>query len=286
MSDRVAIVTDSTAYLPKECLEQYRISVTPLSVIWGDQAYMDGVEILPDDFYKRLAHSKTMPTTSQVTPAALKIAFESLLLQGYDVLGVFLSSKISGTVESAIQARGMLPYAAGNIVIVDSLWTTMAMGLPVLTAARAAQAGGSLEACQRVVENACAHTGVLFVVDTLEFMRRGGRIGGAQAFLGTILNIKPVLEMREGRIEALEKIRTKQKANRRILDIVAERLKGKENIRVAVTHANAEMEARALLDAAREELNPIETFCCPLSPVIGTHVGPGTVALSFTSDIP
>jgi DegV family protein with EDD domain len=286
MPNQVAIITDSTAYLPKECLEEYRISVTPLSVIWGDQAYMDGVDILPDEFYKRLAHSKTMPTTSQVTPAAMKIAFESLLLQGYDVLGIFLSSKISGTVESAIQARGMLPYAAENIVIVDSLWTTMAMGLPVLAAARAAEAGEDLEACRRVTENACAHTGVLFVVETLEFMRRGGRIGGAQAFLGTVLNIKPVLEMREGRIEALEKVRTKPKAVRHILDIAAQRLQGRPNIRVAVTHANAEVEALALLEAARVDLNPVETFCCPLSPVIGTHVGPGTLALSFTSDIP
>jgi DegV family protein with EDD domain len=226
-----------------------------------------------------------MPTTSQVTPAAMKLAFESLLLQGYDVLGIFLSSKISGTVDSAIQARSLLPYAAENITIVDSLWTTMAMGLPVLAAARAAQAGEDLEACREITERACAHTGVLFVVETLEFMRRGGRIGGAQALLGTVLNIKPVLEMRDGRIEALEKIRTKQKALRRMLDLVAQRLRGKPNIRLAVTHANTEAEAHGLLEQARQELQPIETFCCPLSPVIGTHVGPGTVALSFTSDI-
>jgi DegV family protein with EDD domain len=285
MPNKVAILTDSTAYLPEECLKQYNISVMPLSVIWGDQIYLDGVDILPGEFYKRLIESKVMPTTSQVTPAAIYSTFRSLLERGYDVLGVFLSSKISGTVQSAIQAREMISGAQKKIVIVDSLQTTMAMGLPVLTAARAAQAGEGLAECQKIAETACAHSGVLFVVETLEFMRRGGRIGGAQALLGTVLNIKPVLEMRDGRIEAVEKVRTKQKAIQHMLDIVTERLAGKASIRLAVTHANAEAEALALLESARVVLDPVETFSCPLSPVIGTHVGPGTLALNYISGV-
>jgi len=285
MSNKVAILTDSTAYLPEECKKQYNISVTPLSVIWGHQVYLDGVDIMPGEFYKRLVDSKVMPTTSQVTPAVMQSAFQSLLEQGNDVLGVFLSSKISGTVQSAIQARDMIPGAEKKITIVDSLWTTMAMGLPVLTAARAAQAGEGLAECQKITEVACAHSGVLFVVETLEFMRRGGRIGGAQALLGTVLNIKPVLEMRDGRIEAVQKVRTKQKAIQHMLDIVSERVKGKGPIRLAVTHANAEVEAFSLLESSRAELDPVETFICPLSPVIGTHVGPGTLALNYMSGI-
>jgi DegV family protein with EDD domain len=285
MPNKVAIVTDSTAYLPQECLKGYNISVTPLSVIWGEEVYLDGVDIQPDEFYKRLVASKVMPTTSQVTPAALQSAFQSLLEQGYDVLGIFLSSKISGTVQAAMQARDMLGSAENKIAIVDSLWTTMAMGLPVLTAARAAEAGENLIECQRVAENACAHSGVLFVVETLEFMRRGGRIGGAQALLGTVLNIKPVLEMREGRIEAVERVRTKQKAIQHMLDIVTERIRGKAPIRLAVTHANAETEASSLLESACDRFNPVERFSCPLSPVIGTHVGPGTLALNYMSGI-
>jgi DegV family protein with EDD domain len=161
----------------------------------------------------------------------------------------------------------------------------MAMGLPILTAARAAQAGEKLGECQKVAEEACANSGVLFVVETLEFMRRGGRIGGAQALLGTVLNIKPVLEMRDGRIEAVERVRTKQKANQRMLDIVMERVTGKTPIRLAVTHASAETEALSLLESACAQLHPIETFSCPLSPVIGTHVGPGTLALNYMSGI-
>lgn len=285
MPNKVAVVTDSTAYLPQECLKQYNISVTPLSVIWGDQIYLDGVDILPSEFYKRLADSKIMPTTSQVTPAVMQSTFQSLLEHGYDVLGIFVSSKISGTFQSAVQACEMLEGSANRIALVDSLWVTMALGWPVLTAARAASAGENLSECQMVAENACRHSGVLFVVETLEFMRRGGRIGGAQALLGTVLNIKPVLEMRDGRIEAVEKVRTKQKAIQHMLDVVAEHLKGKTNIRVAVTHANSEAEASALLETAKGQFNPVETFCCPLSPVIGTHVGPGTVALNYISGI-
>jgi DegV family protein with EDD domain len=116
-------------------------------------------------------------------------------------------------------------------------------------------------------------------------MRRGGRIGGAQALLGTMLNIKPVLEMREGRIEAVERVRTKQKAIQHMLHIVTERLKGKSPIRLAVTHANSEVEALSLLESARTQLDPVETCFCPLSPVIGTHVGPGTLALNFMSGV-
>jgi DegV family protein with EDD domain len=285
MSNKVAIVTDSTAYLPEEVLKQYNISITPLSVIWGDNVYRDGVDILPSDFYKRLANSKIMPTTSQVTPAVMQSKFESLLEQGYDVLGIFVSSKISGTFQSAVQARDLIAGSENKIALVDSLWTTMAMGMPVLTAARAANAGENLSECENIAKNACAHSGVLFVMETLEFMRRGGRIGGAQALLGSVLNIKPVLEMRDGVIEAVDKVRTKQKAIQRAVEVVSQRIKGKVPIRLAVTHANSEVDALSMLESARAELNPVETFFCPLSPVIGTHTGPGTVALNYMSEI-
>lgn len=279
--NNVAVVTDSTAYLPQTCIDQYHIHVTPLSVIWGGEIYRDGVDIQPAQFYERLPRAKVMPTTSQSTPAAMLETFQSLLDRGYDVLGVFISSKISGTIQSAIQARAMLNGNAQRIAIVDSLSTTMAMGWPVLTAARAAQAGENLAECQKIAEQACKNSGVLFVVETLEFLRRGGRIGGAQAFLGTVLNIKPVLEMRDGRIEAVEKIRTKQKAIRHVVDLVTDRLSSRTPVRLAVTHANAEADASLMLNTAQSAMDPVETMLCPLSPVIGTHAGPGTVALNY-----
>ena len=282
---KVAIVTDSTAYIPNALQQQLNITVVPLTLIWGEESYEDGVDMMPDDFYKRMENSKVIPTTSQATIASMKNAFERLLAEGQDVLGIFISSKLSGTVESAMQAREMLPKGQDRIAILDSLATTMALGWPVLTAARAAEAGESLVECQKLAEKARDQTGVMFVVETLEYLRRGGRIGGAQAMLGTILNIKPLLELQDGRIESVEKIRTKGKALSRMLDLVEEKVAGRTPIRLATVHANAEAEALTLLETARQRFNPIESLHSPLSPVIGTHAGPGTVALAFMTGI-
>ena len=278
---KVAIVTDSTAYIPDEMLKQYNITVVPLILIWGEENFRDGIDMQPGEFYKRLASSKVMPTTSQATVLSMQDAFERLVEQGYDVLGIFISSKLSGTIQSAIQAREMMTNGKEKVVILDSLATIMAMGWPVLTAARAAQAGENLGECLKIAEKARDQTGVLFVVETLEFLRRGGRIGGAQALLGTVLNIKPLLELREGRIESVEKIRTKKKALEMMLDMAEERMAGRLPVRLATIHANAEAEALALLETARNRFHPAESLQSVLSPVIGTHAGPGTVALAY-----
>ena len=278
---KVAIITDSTAYLPSDVLKKNAITVTPQILIWGDETFQDGVDIQPDDFYKRLATAKVMPTTSQVAIVTMKDTFEKLLEAGYDVLGIFLSAKLSGTMQSANQAKEMLPKAGNKLVVMDSETTAMAMGFHVLTVARAAQAGASLPECQKLAEEARKHTGVFFVVDTLEFLRRGGRIGGAQALLGSALNIKPLLELRDGRIESVEKVRTKSKAIARMIELVAEKTKGHAPIRLATLHANAEAEAKAALETASALLHPVEQVLASVSPVIGTHAGPGTVGLAY-----
>jgi DegV family protein with EDD domain len=278
---KVAIVTDSTAYLPDDLLKLYSITVTPQILIWGDETFLDGVDIQPNEFYQKLETAKTMPTTSQVAIVTMKDAFDKLLSSGYDVLGIFLSAKLSGTMQSALQAKEMLPKAGSRLVVSDSNSTSMAMGFHVLTAARAAQAGASLAECQKLAEEARKHTGVFFVVDTLEFLRRGGRIGGAQAMLGSALNLKPLLELRDGRIESIEKVRTKGKAINRMIDLVIERTAGREPIRLATLHANAEVEAKSALEAAAAQLNPVEQILACVSPVIGSHAGPGTVGLAY-----
>ncbi len=278
---KVAIVTDSTAYLPSDVLKEYSITVTPQILIWGDETFQDGVDIQPDEFYRKLETAKVMPTTSQVAIVTMKSAFETLLEAGYDVLGIFISAKLSGTMQSAIQAREMLPKAASKIVLVDSNSTAMAMGFQVLTVARASKAGANLVDCQKLAEETRNHTGVYFVVDTLEFLRRGGRIGGAQALLGSVLNFKPLLELRDGRIESIEKIRTKGKAINRMIDLVVERTAGRTPVRLATLHANAENEARAALEEAAGRLNPVEQVLASLSPVVGSHAGPGTIGLAY-----
>ncbi len=283
---KVAILTDSTAYLPENLIRQYGISVVPLSIIWDGTSYRDGIDIQPADFYTRLRTSRSLPTTSQVTAPDIQCAFEQLL-QGSDrLLGIFLSGRFSGTYEAALQAREMIPGGRDSIAVVDSRLTTVAMALPVLAAARAAAAGESLASCTQVAEEARDRSGVLFVVETLEFLRRGGRIGGATALLGTVLNIKPLLGMHDGQIEAVEKVRTKRLALERMLDVVVERVGKQKPVRIATAHANAEGEAELLLRHGCDRLNPVETFCCPLSPVVGAHVGPGTVAMAYMAGMP
>lgn len=278
---KIALVTDSTAYIPSDLVEQYNLTVTPQVLIWGEETYEDGVDIQPDEFYERLKISKTMPTTSQVSIATMKSTFEDLIEKGYDVLGIFLSAKLSGTIQSAIQAKEMMGNAGEKVTFIDSMSTAMAMGFQVLAVARAVEDGSSLKDAVALAEKAREHTGVYFAVDTLEFLHRGGRIGGAQRFLGTALNLKPVLAIQDGRVEAVERIRTKSKALERVLELVAEQVQGKTPIHLATLHASAEEEAKTLLDKASKELNATESILTTVSPVVGTHAGPGTVGLAY-----
>jgi DegV family protein with EDD domain len=161
----------------------------------------------------------------------------------------------------------------------------MAMGFQVLATARAVEDGANMEEAIALAEKATEHTGVYFAVDTLEFLHRGGRIGGAQRFLGTALNMKPVLAVIDGRVEAVERIRTKGKALERVLELVMEQTKGKKSIRLATLHAAAEDEAKTLLEKASKEMNAVESILSTVSPVVGTHAGPGTVGLAYMAEM-
>ncbi|MCX6079270.1 MAG: DegV family protein [Chloroflexi bacterium] len=282
---KVAIVTDSTAYIPKDIIDQYKITVVPLVLIWGEQTYEDGVSIQPDEFYQRLSTAKILPTTSQASIINMQSAFAGLIEQGFEVLGIFLSSKLSGTMQSAIQARELLASGQEKVVIIDSNSTAMAMGFQVLAAARAAEAGASLNDCVQLVNKARECSGVYFVVDTLEFLHRGGRIGGAQRLLGTALNLKPILALQDGKVEAMERIRTKNKAIDRLIEIIAAETAGKSLVRLALLQANVPVEGRELLERATKIINPIESIFTSLSPVVGSHTGPGTLGLAYMTGI-
>jgi len=279
--DKIALVTDSTAYIPNELVKAHHITVVPLILIWEEKSYRDGVDIQPGEVYTRLKTAKTMPTTSQAPIAAMQIVFQELINQGFDVLGLFLSAKLSGTIQSAIKAREALGSAGEKVHILDSNATAMAMGFPVLAAARAAEQGASMNDCIALAEEACRHVGVYFVVETLEFLYRGGRIGGATRFIGSALNLKPILALKDGRVEAEDRVRTKSKALDRVLELAKGQVKDKLNIRVATLHANAEVEAVELLDRATKQMGAIESILSSVSPVVGVHAGPGTVGLAF-----
>jgi DegV family protein with EDD domain len=161
----------------------------------------------------------------------------------------------------------------------------MAMSFQVLAVARALEAGASLKDAVAITENARNHSGIYLIPETLEFLHRGGRIGGAQRFLGTLLNMKPVLELRDGRVEPVDRVRTKSKAHDRMIELVGERVNGKSNIRVATLHANAAEDAKAVLAKAIQAFNPVENIFAEVSPTVGTHAGPGTVGLAFMTDL-
>ncbi|GMR09728.1 MAG: DegV family protein [Anaerolineae bacterium] len=277
---KTAFVTDSTAYIPPSQVKQFDINVIPQVLIWDEETLLDGIDIQPTAFYERLKDSKTMPTTSQAPIGTFKEVFEPLVEEGRPVLAILVSDKLSGTIQSAEQAKALFPEA--TIVTVDSEATAMAMGFQVLAAARAAREGKSFEEVTEIARQAKLRTGVVFVVDTLEFLHRGGRIGGASRLLGTALNLKPILELQDGVIEAVDRVRTRSKAQARLLDLLEERIDGRPNLRLAVLHAAAEERARNLLEVAANRFNPIETVFSDLSPVVGTHVGPGTLGLCYS----
>jgi DegV family protein with EDD domain len=279
----VAIVTDSTAYLPKDLVEKYSISVAPQVLIFGEDEYRDGVDIQPSEFYTRLATAEVMPTTSQVAVTDFKAIFEKLHAEGNEILAVLVSDQLSKTSNSADLAKQMIP--AATIEIVNSESVAMALGFQVLAAARTAENGGALADCKAAALAAKEKTGVVFAVDTLEFLHRGGRIGGASRFLGTALKLKPLLEVSNGKVEPIERVRTSKKAHARLLEIISERVAGLDGeVHLAALHANAVEESRELLARASKQLGAIETIYSEVSPVVGTHCGPGTIGIAYMVD--
>lgn len=280
---KVALVTDSVTYLPQEYLDKYTIQVVPMNIIWEGQELRDGIDIQPTEFYNRLKTTRVLPTTSQPSPAVMKEAFEVLLAQGYDVLGIFISHKLSGTYTSAVQAQAMLP--GQNVVVIDSLSGSMGAGWPIIKTAQAAEQGADLEECIAIAEYALQNIGIFLMVETLEYLHRGGRIGTAQRFIGTALNFKPILEVKDGEFFGLERVRTQRKALNRLVDLMVERVADRSPVNLAVLHANAFEVARELLDKAASRVKVELTSISEVSPAVGVHLGPGTVGLAFMAGV-
>jgi DegV family protein with EDD domain len=278
---KIAVVTDSTTYMPPDLVKKHKISVAPQVLIWGDQTYKDGVDMESREFFTRLKTAKVMPSTSQVAVVSFQEVFQDLVEKGFEVLALLVSSKLSGTVQSAMQAKELMGSAGEKVNVVDSQSVAMALGFQVLAVARALEDGASLQDAIALAEKSYQYTGVSFAVDTLEFLHRGGRIGGAQRFLGTMLNMKPILAIQDGRVEGIDRIRTKNKAHDRVLELTVEKVAGRTPVRLATLHANAAEDAKALLVRAEEALHPVESVFTEVSPTVGTHTGPGTVGLAF-----
>ncbi|MEU2625886.1 DegV family protein [Kitasatospora sp. NPDC007106] len=276
MPGHLALVTDSTAYLPQDVVDRHRIEVVPLSVVVGDEVLTEGVEISPKDVAEAL-RAKRRVTTSRPNPENFAAAYRAAAEAGATgVVSVHISSELSGTYEAAkLAAAG----AEIPVEVVDSRLVGMALGHCVLTAAQAAEAGlGPAEAAAEAVRRSSLSSG-FFYVDTLEHLRRGGRIGAARALLGSALAVKPLLHLSGGRIEPLEKVRTASRAIARLEEIAVERA-GDAEVDIAVHHLAAEDRAEPLAERLRERVPGLrDLYVGEVGAVIGAHVGPGLLAV-------
>ena len=276
---KIAVVTDSTAYIPEQALSGLSVPVIPVWLIWGDEHFRDGVDIDPPAFYRRLQKAKAFPTTSQPSPGEFVDFFRQVGAGADAIVGVFVTSKLSGTVANAQAVQAQLSEL--TIRVVDSLSVSMGLGFMALAAARAAAAGKSLDEVVAAAEDMRDRVHLLFTVDTLEYLHRAGRIGGAKRLLGTALSIKPLLHFEDGVIEPLAQVRTKRKAIARMLEVAEERLGGKQMAEASVIDANSPEEGDAVAEQVRERFGLSIVYRTTLSPAIGAIAGPGTVVFAF-----
>lgn len=273
----IAFITDSTAYVPEEMARKENITVVPLNLHWGEDLYKDNVDITPQVFYEKLEKSDSMPSTSQPSAGEFLEAYQAAAKGAEALVALVISSGISGTYNSAMLAKA--EFKGVPVEVIDSKVT--AAGLVFMLKAMAAKArqGAKLEDMVAIVKDVHDSMGIYFVVDTLKYLHKGGRIGGASALLGSALDLKPILYLsEEGKIEALEKVRTKKKALKRLVELAIEKAGGKP-AHVGILHANDVEGAEALKNEIAKQIECIEIALHPISPVIGTHAGPGTLGV-------
>ena len=272
---RVAIVTDSTADLIPELVAGQAVTVVPLTVNLDGRSYRDGVDITAAEFYQALRRSSSHPTTSQPAPGQFKEAYERLLEDHDEVVSIHISHKLSGTVGSAQQAAEMV--APGRVKVVDSRFASMPLAALVLVAAARAGQGGDSGAVIEAVTRVGDAMSCFFAVSTLEYLRRGGRIGSAGALLGSVLQIKPILAIEDGEVVPLERVRTHDRALNRLVELVRSRDRAK-GLCLVIGHAADEPAAQGLAERLEDIAESL--VIQPLGPVVGAHVGPGTVGVA------
>ncbi len=275
MSRHVAIVTDSTAYLPPQTMERHDIIAVPLTVVLGDQALEEGTEISARSLAQALQKRRPV-TTSRPSPELFAETYRKVAETGATgIVSLHLSAEFSGTYDAAVLAAREAPVP---VRVVDTGMVAMALGFCALAAAEVAEAGGTVDEAVTAAEKRAAGTSAFFYVDTLDYLRRGGRIGAAQALFGSALAVKPLLQLNGGRIEPLEKVRTASRAIARLEEIVAERAGGAP-VDIAVHHLAAPERASALAERLRERVpGLVDLHVSEVGAVIGAHTGPGLLA--------
>ena len=276
----VKIVTDSTSDLTPEIAEKLGITIVHLFVHFGTDAYQDGVDLTPEDFYKKLVKSKILPTTSTPSPMAFAEVYDELAQETDEILTVVLSTKYSKTHEAAILGKE-LKKSRVRVEVIDSYQATMTLGLLCIAAAKAARSGASLADIIGVTRSNMQRVDMRMAFDTLEYLKRGGRIGSAQAFMGSILKINPILTINNGYTEAVTRTRSRAKAIERLYDFAMSFSNIEE---MAIEDATTPDEAEALAERLSTKFPKEHIYRAKVSPVVGTHVGPHVLSVAVLGD--
>ena len=276
----VAVVTDSVADLPPKVAEELGITAVPIIVRFGTDLYRDGLDLNPDEFYKRLKGSKALPATSVPPPVAFADVYDKLTEKANEILVITVTSRLSGTHQVAVQAVGLMKKRC-RVEVLDSEWAVMAQGFIVIAAAKAAQAGAGLDEVLDTARRTMCRVGLRAAFDTLEYLERGGRIGRAQAFLGSLLKVNPIIGLKDGEVYPVGRERSRARAIDRLYDFAA----GFGNVEgLAVEYAADLDEANKLVQRLRSKYPKVPIHVSRTSPAIGTHTGPGLIVVTVLGD--
>lgn len=276
----VALVTDSTSNLDADLAASRGIHIAPLYVVWGEESLRDGVELPPTELYGRLRQDGGIPKTSQVTVNDFATLFENVRQAegAREVVCAVISSALSGTYASAIQARDQVDFP---VHVIDSRQVSWALGFTLLAAAEARDSGASADKIAQMITERSQHTQLLFTIESLDYLHRGGRIGNAARLLGSALSIKPILGVQGGIIDTVDKVRTRKRSIEHMVRVAADRLQGRTVRRLAVIHGDCSDEGQMLLELAVESLHPAESYLSYVTSVLGVHTGPGGLGLNY-----
>jgi len=276
----VKIVTDSVADLPSQVVSELGITVVPLNVRFGTEVYRDGIDLTAEQFYGKLVHSKVLPVTSVPSPGSFAGIYDKLAEETDEILAIILSSKLSGTYEVALQSMGLMKRKC-RVEVVDSQWAVMAQGFVVMKAAEAAKAGANLDEVIDVTRKTIPRVNFLATFDTLEYLKRGGRIGRAQAFLSSILNINPIITLKGGVVEPAGRTRSRAKAIDCLYDFAVSYSHIEE---MAIEDATTPGDAEKLVERLSSKFPKERIYRSKMTPAIGTHTGPGLLLVAVLGD--
>jgi DegV family protein with EDD domain len=272
----VRVVTDSTSDISQEDAGRWGISVVPLTIHFGTEALRDGVDIRPPEFFDRLVETKTLPKTSQPSAGAFLETYQGLAQETDQILSIHISGKLSGTLNSAKAARDALGPRA-RVEVIDAETVSWPLGFAARTAAEAARAGASLEECAAAARDAVSRTTLIFTLDTLEYLQRGGRIGRARAWIGGIFNIKPILTLKDGEIAPLERVRSRMRAEERVFELATA---DADPERLAVCHSALPDEVERWAERLRTTRPGVPVESAWLGPVVGVYAGPKVLGMA------